>query len=225
MTAITISRQFGSGGDEIALRICQMLGYHYFDKQLMAEVAREVGLLPAEVVDFSEDNYKTRSFLERLMNRSGGEYRTWTQASETTTPPGVVTLDEADSVALVWGTLEKVYRRGNIVIVGRGGQVILKDKPDVLHVRIEAPYKERVQRLLDRENYSPGGAKDAALKHDRASSEYLQRFFNIDWNDPTLYDLVINTGKLSVDTAAHLIIFAVNYLRSGEKAGVERLSV
>ena len=58
MAVVTISRQFGSGGDEIADRVCKLLGYHYFDKALMRRIATEASLSPTEIVDFSEDNYK-----------------------------------------------------------------------------------------------------------------------------------------------------------------------
>ena len=69
MAVITISRQYGSGGDEIATRLWNVLGYRYFDKRLMAQVATEAGLSPTEVVDSSEDNYEARSLLERLFGR------------------------------------------------------------------------------------------------------------------------------------------------------------
>jgi cytidylate kinase len=75
-----------------------------------------------------------------------------------------------------------------------------------------APYPIRVQYLHERRNFSYSGAKDAAIKHDRASAEYLKRFYDIDWNDPTLYDLVINTNRLDVETAAQLIVQAVSHL-------------
>lgn len=73
MAVITISRQFGSGGDELAVRLCEKLGYDYFDKRLMERVAVEVGLSQAELVDFSEENYKVRSYFERLMGRSAAQ--------------------------------------------------------------------------------------------------------------------------------------------------------
>ena len=102
------------------------------------------------------------------------------------------------------------------MIVGRGGQAILRNKPDVLHVRVEAPLDNRVQRLAGRANYSLGGAQDAAIKHDRASADYLNRFYHIDWSDPLLYDLVLNTGRLTVDAAAQLVVRAVSYLPKAE---------
>ena len=220
MAVITISRQFGSGGDEICDRVCEMLGYRYFDKQLMVRVASEVGLSEHDIVDFSEDNYQTQSFLERLMawrgSRRVGELRAWGVSSGGVKTREITELDESSTVAFVKGTIQAVYRRGNVVIVGRGGQAVLKDMPDVLHVRIQAPYNLRVRRLLERENYSPGGAKEAAVKHDRASAEYLHRFFDIDWADPMLYDLVISTAKLDVEAAARLIANAATYLQTSE---------
>lgn len=61
MAVITISRPYGSGGDEIAVRVCEMLGYRYFDKRWMAQVAPEVGLNEGEIVDFSEDQHRPRA--------------------------------------------------------------------------------------------------------------------------------------------------------------------
>ena len=218
MAIITISRQYGSGGDEIATRVCEKLGYRYFDKTLMAQVASEMGL--AEGVDFSEDNYKMRSFRERLFGTPRKVAQVGVLAEDAT---GAVTetveiLNEAQSVTMVQGAIEAAYQHGNMVIVGRGGQTVLKDKPDVLHVRIGAPLDDRVQRLHNRENYSLGWAQDRAVTRDRASAEYLQRFHGIDWADPLLYDLVINTGKLSIEAAAQLIVSAVGYLPPAEPA-------
>ena len=69
-----------------------------------------------------------------------------------------------------------------------------------------------MERLHERENYSLGGAQDAAIKRDRAAADYLKRFYDIDWSDPLLYDLVINTGKLNTDAAVQLILEAVKRL-------------
>jgi cytidylate kinase len=221
MAVITISRQYGSGGDEIAARVGQMLGYFYFDKRLMARVASEAGIAEGEVVDFSEDDYKGRNFLERLFgrrqsSRTADEIGTW--KSDLTFPltREVEKLDEDYSIGLVQSTIRAAYKHGNIVIVGRGGQAILKEMPDVLHVRIQAPYSARIERLCDRENYSLGGAKDIAIKRDRAAADYLKRFYDIDWADPMLYDLVINTGKLGIEAAAHLIVNAMSYMSPAE---------
>ena len=214
MAVVTISRRFGSGGDEIAGRVCELLGYRYFDKALMAQVATEMGLAEGEIVDFSEDTYEMRSFLERLFRTP--RKITQLEAIPEDRPGSIIAvvekLDEAHSIALVQSIIQAASNEGNVVIVGRGGQAILKDKPDVLHVRIEAPLDTRVQRLCDRANFSLGGAHDTAIKRDRASADYLKRFYDIDWENPLLYDLVINTGRVDIEAAAQLIVEAVSYL-------------
>ena len=223
MAVITISRQFGSGGDEVAARVCEMMTYRYFDKRLMAQVAAEVGLSEDEIVDFSEDTYKVQGFLDRLLGRRRAAR---VAAQEHGLPVNIEggqvkeaeKIDDAYSLNLTQSTVYAAYQRGNVVIVGRGGQALLKDKEDVLHVRIEAPYGDRVRRLRDRENYSPGGAKDMAVKHDRASAEYLKRFYDIDWSDSSLYDLIINTAKFGPKAAASLVVSALGVIGPGEES-------
>ena len=85
-------------------------------------------------------------------------------------------------------------------------------QPDVLHVRLVASLDARVQRLHKQENFSLAEAQDIAVKRDQASAEYLKRFYNLDWADPTLYDLVINTTKLGLEGVTQLIVAAVEHL-------------
>ena len=218
MAVITISRQCGSGGDEVAARVHEMLGYRYFDKRLMAQIASETGLSDSEIVDFSEDDYKVRSFLDLLFGasipRTVAQVRSWKEDTPGARVPEMKLLDENQAIALVQGAIEVSYKQGNIVIVGRGGQAILKDKPGVLHVRIEAPLEIRVKRIQDQKNISPAAALEMVTERDKASADYLKRFYDIDWSDPTLYHLVINTGQWNTDTAAHLIVNAASYLHS-----------
>lgn len=224
MAVITISRQYGSGGDEIARRISTLLGYRYFDKVLMRQIASEVGLSLSEIVDFSEDNYKIQSFLDRLLHVGLliAQVNVWH-----TNPLGVLTeeveeLDAAESLALVQSTIQTAYNHGNVVIVGRGGQVILKDKPGVLHVRIEAPLTERFQRIHEQTTFSLAGAKDLAIKRDRAAADYLKRFYGMNWADSELYDLVINTSIFGIEGAVQLILSAIDCMKSAQPAHHEQ---
>jgi cytidylate kinase len=222
MAVITISRQRGSGGDEIAVRVCEMLGYRVFDKRLMARVASDVGLSEGEMVDFTEESYKVRSFLERLFPGRGArtvaQVRTWREDVSGARVPEVRELDEEEAITMARGAIRAAYDHGNVVIVGRGGQVVLQDKRDVLHVRIAAPLQARVDRLLAEEDLTIAPAqqrsvaRELAAASDAAAAEYLQRFYEIDWADPAHYHLVINTGKMSVEAAAHLVVNAVSHL-------------
>ena len=149
MAVITFSRQYGSRGDEIAERVREMLGYRLFDKKLMVQVASEIGLSETEIVDFSEQDYKARGFLERLFIRRSGrvvaEATTWKEDTTGARSAEVAQLDEEQCIGMVKATVAAAYKQGNVVIVGRGGQAILQDKRDVLHVRIEAPLEKRIQ--------------------------------------------------------------------------------
>ena len=219
MAVITVSRQYGSGGDEIAAQVCEMLGYRHFDKLLMAPVASEVKLSEREMTDFSQDNYKVRSFLDLLLGgstpRTAAQVRSWRVSTVGARAPKLKLLDEDEAIALVQGTVEVSYKQGNIVIVGRGGQAFLKDKPNVLHVRVEAPLATRKRRVHEQGGISLDLAHDVVIEHDQAVADYLQRFYGIDWADSSLYDLVLNTGKLSLEAAARLVVDAVRYMSSG----------
>jgi cytidylate kinase len=218
MGVITISRQYGSGGDAIAERVCTLLGYRLFDKHLIAEAAAEAGVSEQEILDYSEDHYKVKTFYERLLrsSRSIAVTRMWKEDSQGMRVAEQMSLSEEHVILLVQKAITKAYEAGNMVIVGRGGQMVLKNNEDVLHVRIEAPKEERIQRLklqLKSDKAMPldnletrRAAQDIIEMHDGASEDYLRNFYGVDWADPALYHAVLNTGKLSVDLVAHMIV-------------------
>ena len=220
MAIITISRQYGSGGQEIATLLCDLLGYRYFDKRLMAQVASEVALSDQEIVDFCEDNYTVRGFSERLFGSNRRETQSGSpvpdlkaDAADTKKVTEVEKPDEEYCINLVQNIICAAYKRDNIVIVGRGGQALLKDKPNVLHVRIEAPLFSRAQRLQVKENLTIAQGLETVDSRDRAAEAYLRRFYQIDWTDPMLYHLTINTGKWRVEDAAQIIADATKLLK------------
>jgi len=217
MAVITISRQYGSGGDEIAAQVCEILRYQHFDKRLIARATLETGLSEQEIVDYSEENHKVRGFLDRLLGRQAvvAQTRVWREDATGGRSAEDIKLSEEAALTLVQKAVRSAYRIGNVLIIGRGGQVILKDGPDVLHVRIEAPLEYRIQRVKEqvkstRKLYHADielrrEAQDLIIERDAASADYLSRFYHVDWADPMLYHLVINTGKMSIDHAAGLV--------------------
>lgn len=214
MPAITISRQYGSGEREIADRVCELLGYRFFDKRLIANIAAEVGLSKAEIVDYSEDNYKVKSFLTRAGELFSGPprlsfevaFRPVGSAEKTLS---VNEMDEKSAVSLVNSTILAAYKLGYVVIIGRGGQVVLKDKLDVLHVRLEAPIEARTAWVQATEKVSCEEAQKLIDQRDRSAAQYLERYHKVRWDNPLLYHLVINTGKVPPEAAAQLIVAAL----------------
>ncbi|MBN2391005.1 MAG: cytidylate kinase-like family protein [Anaerolineae bacterium] len=215
MAIITISRQYGSGGDEIAERVCDILGYTYFNKDLIATVATEVGAFTEDqVVDLSEDTYMMRNFMERLFGAHRIKVQTEQKNADGAKSPHVQSLNEEQGVAFMHSIIMGAFQRGNVVIVGRGGQAILREQPGVLHVRITAPLGARVLRVKERENITIGEATDLTKSKDLAAETYLRQFFDIDWNDPLLYHLTCNTGKLDIDGVAEIIVSALSRLKT-----------
>ena len=212
MTVITISRQFGSYGDEIAQKLCEILGYQYFDKRLVMQAASEAGLSEQEIMDYSEENYKVRNFLGQILSRPQtlGHVRIWKEDAQGIRSPDAIPLTEETALDLVQKAIRHAHQIGNVVIVGRGGQVILQNEPDVLHVRVEAPLETRIQRVKQWQPYETSlglrrTAQDIIEKKDAVSADYLQRFYNVRWDDSMLYHIIINTEKLSIDQAANML--------------------
>jgi len=234
MTVLTISRLYGSEGDDIADQVCQILGYRHFSKQHIARAAFEAGLSEQEIAsysNFSDVNYKYKRFLDRLIQRAispAKEHHPKEDAVSTLRAEEKL-FNEASAVTLVQQAIKRAYEAGNIVIIGRGGQIILKDSPGVLHIRIEAPLEVRVRRIeshlkAERGDYEP----DSKIKHDArvqiaerdaASADYVRLFYGVDWADPSLYHAVFNTGKMSIHKTAQIIVAMVQCLfpEAGDK--------
>ncbi|TFG68701.1 MAG: cytidylate kinase-like family protein, partial [Anaerolineales bacterium] len=106
------------------------------------------------------------------------------------------------------------FERDNVVIVGRGGQAVLRDKPGVLHVRITAPQGARALRVKERDNIPFTQAIEMVHAKDQAAIDYLQRFFGINWENPLQYHLIINTGWWELEDATELIVNALTHLKT-----------
>jgi cytidylate kinase len=226
MAVITISREVGSGGDQIARRLCELLGYRYFDKTLMAQVAREQGVSDTEVVDFSEDSYRVRGFIDALLRRST---RVATATTVGTTTRGEKTrlvqdVDEEMAASFVRTAIRALRAHGQVVVVGRGGQAILRDAADVLHVRIIARLEDRVHEVMQAEGLTREAALTVIGERDRATDQYLRRFHGIDWADPSLYHLTINASLVGREAATDLLAAAARRM-DARPTGVQPAAV
>ncbi len=201
-TVITISRQLGSGGEEIALKVCRILGYSCFDKGLMVSVAKSLGVSEEDIEDFSEDTYKVKGFVDKILLRKKPVAISHSLKNNVQMRK---VLDEEGCLSTIQMVINSLASRGEVVIVGRGGQAILKDKVGTLKVRIVAPTEIRIERIMKSEGLSKENAFKMIEDSDRATAEYLRRFYNIDWEDPSIYDMVLNTGKMDLSTAARVI--------------------
>lgn len=183
MSTITISRQVGSLGTEIARGLAEKLNYEYVDKEKIGKMLADFGLGVLEVEKFDE---KKPPF--------------WDSFS----------LQRTKFLHSIQAAIYDFARKGRVVIVGRGGQVLLNNLPGILHVRIFAPFDLRVKRLVESERVDEKHAVRMLRQNDHDSAGYIHSFFFADWNDANLYDLLINTEKLSPATAVQMIIDSVH---------------
>jgi cytidylate kinase len=117
-------------------------------------------------------------------------------------------------IHLVEQVLLEFAEKGNALIVGRGGQVILKDMPNALHVSIVAPEAVRIPRVAQRMDIDQKEARRRVQASDRERADYYRRFEKVDWDDPTLYDLVLNTARIPEEYAIATVCEAARRLAS-----------
>ena len=104
----------------------------------------------------------------------------------------------------------EVSRKNQGIVIGHGSQFLLRDFSCALHVLIHAPLEQRVHRIMEQQSLDRDTAEKLVEKNDNAQKGFFQYAFNMQWDDPTLYDLVINPGKLGPDAAVKLIVEAAS---------------
>lgn len=213
MAVITISRQLESGGDEVARLVCDKLGYQYFDKKAMAQIGKEIGLAAGVIESATNFQPAAKSLVERWFGSTqritGGDPSSWTFSARNDALQDL-------TVANLMDIINAGYKKGNVVIVGRGGMAALQNKPDVLHVRIQAPLAVRIKRLAEHERISQDEAAQRVKARDLSDVEWIRRYFDLDSHDPALFDVIVNTAKISPAAAADLVVKALAYLPKGK---------
>jgi cytidylate kinase len=198
---ITISRQYGAGGSEVAARVAQSLGWRVVDNELVERVAARAGLAPEDVANREE---RVPTFIERLA-------RTLVAATpELLVPPEAggtaSSLSEADLVRVTELVVEEAAAEGRVVLVGRAAPAVLARERDAIHVKVVAPREWRILAVSERLGLQPSEAATLTDDTDRARARYHRQHYHRDWHDPANYHLVLNPAALGVDGAAELVI-------------------
>lgn len=201
MSVITISRELGSEGDKVAEMLCESLGYCRVGKDMLMQIAEEAGV-DIEAIQAMEASFVTRARL--VSGEMTSLYRKQTSAFE---KRGV--LDDQTYAKVVRETMEDYARQGNALIVGRGGQMVLRDFPGVLHVRLFAEEKIRAERIMVREGITGRVALRKIQQSDEQKRQYIRHMFkNADWRNSKYYNLIIDTGRIPPETTAKIISLA-----------------
>jgi len=198
---ITISREYGAGGSEVARRVAAALGWRVVDNELVEQVAARAGL-PCEDVALREERVPT--FIEKLA-------RTLVAATpELFPPPGaagtMAPLDERALVRVTETVVEEIAQQGRVVLVGRAAPAVLARTQDALHVRLVAPKDDRIKTAANRLGCGLAEAASVLEETDRMRARYHQQHYHRDWRDPTNYHMVLNTSALGFAGTAEVIV-------------------
>ncbi len=207
MRAVTISREYGSGGGEIATRLAKRLGWQLIDHALVERVASEIGTSTQETEVHDEH---VQGMVLQALNSLLYLY----PAAMASTPPEAFLSDEE-----YYDAFNRVVRaaatRGHVVIVGRASQVILADLRDVLHVRVISPFEKRVAYVMQREGVDRHTAESRIHTKDHERASYLEREYHHKPDEAHLYDLVLNTSLLDLESAVDIICFTLQQKARG----------
>ncbi len=180
MSIITVSGEMGSLRDELALEICQRGGLECVDRRTLMDSVR--GL-----VEISRDEHQLLAEQGPAMLDMGSRRRRLFAAF-------------LESVVLQYAM------KDNVVLVGRGANLLLRLVPAVLRVRTTAPLELRAQRIANAEGLDLDRARQLATVVDRQRRAYVAHVFGADWSSPLNYDMVLNMGRLSLEQAASTVL-------------------
>jgi CMP/dCMP kinase len=225
MRAVTVSREYGSGGGEIAARLARKLGWQLIDHAVIEQAAHELGVYETEVEKHDEEYVE--STLSRILNRIQNIASAPFIAGPPVAPSGFALPSPAAETPAYQDIIRHIItaaaNTGHVVIVGRGGQVLLADRREVLHIRVVAPLELRVAYVARREGLAMNAARTRVQAKDRARGRYMQTQYHCQHEDPHLYDLVIDTAVLDLDSSVDLICLAVERKASRLSVPVEEL--
>ena len=178
MAIIAVSRELGSLGTVICTRVAEKLGYDYIYQEITSEAARDYEVVEEQLIRVVE---KAPRFLERLK----GDYRRYQ--------------------AFVQAQVYKAAQRDNVILIGRWSTLLLREVSHAVRVRVTAPEEVRAERVAEMMQVSREKAMQMVRENDLERGERMAHLYGVDWKSPDLYDLVLNSEKVSVEGGAELI--------------------
>lgn len=181
MYFITVSEMLGTKGEEIAQKVAKGMNYAYYGEAELLKFAEEMGFL----TDVKKMDEKGPPLLERLFSEKPKVY-----------------LDRLQSVIF------EVAKRGDALFFGKGSQLLLNSFNCALHVLVTGSLEKRAQRVMEEKKVDREIADKMIHRSDQDKRGFVRFAFEEDWLNPNLYDLVLNTDKLTIDSAAKMVLEA-----------------
>ena len=195
--AVALSLVDGAGGESIGHQLARKLGFGYLNEAVVAQVARDHGVDPAIVAGAE----RRKSFFTRVAEMAARG------AVDVAPDPSLCVLDETDTLlALIRDALRDAADRGSVVLVAHAACYACADRPDVLRVGVTAPLPARESRVASALGITGAEATKRLRRSDAGRASYLKRVYGVGQESPADYDVVLNTERLTPDTAAGLIV-------------------
>ncbi len=180
MAIITISRGTFSGGQKLAECLAAKLGYQSLSREILVEAAEKYGISENELAHAMKSK---PAIMERLS----------------------LNIDRIRYLSFIQATLCEHVKDDNVVYYGHAGHLLLKDVCKAIKVKVIAPMEQRIAFAMDRNRMSRDEANAYIRKMDEYRKKWTKFLYGIDWNDPSLYDLIINLRDTTIDTACQVI--------------------
>lgn len=196
INVITLSHQCGSDGEELAARLAQCLEWRLFDREIVAQIARTLEVTEEEVAAHDE---QSDTFTTRMLELMQLAFPTLIA----TTPILLPIVQKPLYQETLHHIIKTIADEGKAVIIGHAAQIVLANRPDVLHIRVCAPPERRIRALMLREEINEAHARAYVLRKDRDCARYYRSQYHRDVHDSRLYDLVIHSDLLDSECTVY----------------------
>ena len=206
---VTLARQCGSGGSEIGRLLARICNLHYLDHEIIDEVAKRSGMAVEQVEKQDEQTSGPLGYILEALNTNTLFSLNYSKLLQPRMPNAPASTYEQAYFHLTQRVILEMASAGNAVIIGRGGQFLLRGLPRVLHVYIFAPMPRRIENVMQHSHLTRPKAIEYIERRDDETANYLRHHYGSNGTQPELYHLLINTGLFSFETAADLIAQAI----------------
>lgn len=208
MAVITISRQFGAGGKTMGRMLAEKLDYTFVDDKVIQLVAQKARVSTNWVESIEKEaGGKLLKFISGLVSKKLIDQVLDNERGY---------IDEEIYVDLLYEIITKLAEEGNVVVLGRGSQYILKDVEDAVHVLLVGEKQDRVQFMVDHYDLSPAQALTKVNREDKRRVNLYRKFGKIDYDQPAHYHFVLNMSKLTLDQAVGILNCVIGNLPKRE---------
>jgi cytidylate kinase len=233
MPVITINGPIGCGSVTVGQMVAQELNLNFVDRLIFTQAARLMGTPVKALIEKEQRVVRFKDRLSRFIQTVLERSAVAGVSGDPYFGPGIGSLPvetladlagesslnapKVDDKAFLEATTKVVndlHEAGNVVIIGRGANVILADTPGVMHVGLVAPLEQRVETMMQREHLDRDEARDYVQELDEAWQIYFRKFFNASPTEASRYHMILNMDKIQASTAAEVIVHACGDLAS-----------